>query len=245
MFARTIRPLGALALVGLIAGCSDSPVAPLDYDADLLETFETMALNANRDGDADGAAAFSSGALAIRNGVRPTDIVVLVDGAPVPHKALVAAVVRENASVAGGQPILMRSLMAWSGAHPVQTMLEVSLLADQATFGPPSALTAQLLNATRARGWFADLVAKVRYLATGGTAGIQVAEIGSACERPLAHRPALRCYKARFNVQVDGEFHRRNLGDPLVSAETRLTIEVDAEGVGGVIVAPAGAFGTP
>lgn len=237
MSARTVRLFGTLALFGLAAGCSDSPTEPLDHDADLAASLDAMAAEANQNGDADAATAFSGGALAVRAGVQPSEISILINDEAVTHKALVFAVARGGPQ---GQQVLMRSLIAWSGTEVRETILDVLLLADQAQFGHPS----QMVPQGRARGWFADLVERVRYLATGGSAGIQVAELGAPCGRAAPDNPSIRCRKARFDVQVDGDFHRRAPGDPAESPETRLTIETDATGVAGIIVAPPGFTGT-
>lgn len=239
MTLRTLRLLGALAVLGVAAGCSDGPTEPLDYDADLAAAFEMMAADANRTGDADGAAAYSSGALAVRMGVRPTDITVYIDGQAVPHKAIVAAVVR---SIGTQDPILMRSFMAWSGGpRPVETILEVSMLREEAEFGHPMSFAPQ----RQARGWFADMVARIRYLATAGEAKIKVESLGAACDRPVSDNPTIRCRKARFEVEVEGDFHRRAPGDPPTSPATKREIKVDEGAVNGVIVAPQGLFDAP
>lgn len=232
------RLLGALALVSLLAGCAADPTEPTAENADLAASFDLMAAEARISGDINAASAFEGGALAIRAGLMPSEIEVTIDGEVVTHKAVVHAVVRTGA---GDQQVLMRSLLAWSGSNPRETILKVMLLADEAEFGHPS----QMVPQGRARGWFADLVEQVRYLVTGGTAGIQVAEIGGPCGRAAPDRPGIRCRKARFDVQVDGEFHRRAPGDPEQSDATRLTIVTNAEGVAGIIVAPPGFSDAP
>lgn len=223
------RVLGALAALALATGCADGPTEPVAYDAELAASLDLMASEARASGDADAAAAFEGGALAIRAGLTPSEITVFVDGEARTQKAVVHGVVRSGP---GGQQLLMRSLLAWSATHPRETMLKVMLLADEAEFGLPN----QFVPLGRARGWFGDLVAQARYLATSGSAGIQVAFIGGPCGPAAPDRPEIRCRRARFDVQVDGRFSTV----PLVAEGESKQIAVDAEGVVGIIVAPPG-----
>lgn len=223
------RFLGAVAILALASGCADGPAEPTSHDADLAASFDLMAAEARSSGDMDAASAFEGGALAIRAGLVPSEIDVTIDGDLVTHKAVVHAVARSGP---GGQQILMRSLLAWSGQNPRETMLKVMLLADEAEFGLPS----QMVPMGRARGWFGDLVAGIRYRATEGSAGIQVDFIGAPCGPSAPDRPGIRCRRARFDVQVDGTFSTL----PVAAAGEDLEISADAEGVAGIIVAPQG-----
>lgn len=223
------RFVGALAVLALATGCADGPTEPAQHDSDLAASLDLMASEARASGDTDAAAAFEGGALAIRAGLTPSEITVFVDGEAKPHKAVVHGVVRGGP---GGAQILMRSLLAWSATNPRETMLKVMLLADEAEFGLPN----QFVPLGRARGWFGDLVAQARYLATSGSAGIQVAFIGGPCGAAAPDRPEIRCRRARFDVQVDGRFSRM----PATTEAESKQIEADAEGVVGIIVAPPG-----
>lgn len=222
------RFLGTLAVLALAAGCTDGPTGPAAHDADLAASFDLMASEARSSGDADAASAFEGGAVAIRAGLTPSNITVFIDGEAKPHKAVVHAVVRGGPA---GPQVLMRSLMAWSATSPRETMLKVMLLANEAEFGPPS----QMVPMGRARGWFGDLVAQIRYLAISGSAGIQVAFIGAPCGPTAPDRPEIRCRRARFDVQVDGGFSTL----PIASGDV-VPIGVEAEGVAGIIIAPPG-----
>ncbi len=221
------RFLGTLAVLALAAGCADGPTEPAAHDADLAASFDLMAAEARSSGDADAVSAFEGGALAIRAGLIPSEITVFIDGEPKTHKAVVHAVVRGGPA---GPQVLMRSLLAWSGANPRETIIKVMLLANEAEFGHPS----QMVPQGRARGWFGDLVAQARFLATDGSAGIQVAAIGAPCGPAAPDRPEIRCRRARFDVQVDGEFSKL----PIATSTDELEISVDAKGVAGIIVAP-------
>ncbi len=223
------RFLGTLAVLALVAGCADGPTEPAAHDADLAASFDLMASEARSSGDADAASAYEGGALAIRAGLTPSDITVVIDGEAKPHKAVVHAVVRGGPA---GPQVLMRSLMAWSATSPRETMIKVMLLADEADFGPPH----QMVPMGRARGWLGDLVAQLRYLAISGSAGIQVDVIGAPCGPNAPDNPNIRCRRARFDVQVDGEFSTL----PIATSTDKLEVAVTATGVAGIIVAPPG-----
>ena len=227
MTPRPTRFLGTLAVLALAAGCADGPTEPAAHDADLAASFDLMAADARSSGDVDAASAFEGGALAIRAGLTPSEIKVSIDGSEVPHKAMVFAVARSGPA---GPRVLVRSLLAWSGSNPRETILKVMLLGNEAEFGPPN----QMVPMGLARGWFGDLVAQARFLATGGSAGIQVAVLGAPCGPAAPDRPEIRCRRARFDVQVNGEFDTR----PLTTSTDELEIAVNAEGVAGIIVAP-------
>lgn len=229
MTHRSTRFLGAVAALALASGCADGPAEPTSHDADLAASFDLMAAEARSSGDVDAASAFEGGALAIRAGLTPSEITVVIDGEAKTHKAVVHAVARSGPA---GPRVLMRSLLAWSGSNPRETILKVMLLADEAEFGHPS----QMVPQGRARGWFGDLVAQARFLATDGSAAIQVAAIGAPCGPAAPDRPEIRCRRARFDVQVDGEFSKL----PIATSVDDLEIAVDAEGVVGIIVAPPG-----
>jgi hypothetical protein len=229
MTRHSTRFLGTLAALALVTGCADGPTEPAAHDAELAASLDLMASEARAAGDADAAAAFEGGATSIRAGLTPSEITVFVDGQAKPHKAVVHGVVRGGP---GGQQILMRSLLAWSATNPRETMLKVMLLADEAEFGLPP----QMVPLGRARGWFGDLVAQARYLATSGSAEIEVAFLGGPCGPAAPDRPEIRCRRARFDVEVDGRFSRV----PVTPASESKQIAVDAEGVVGIIVAPPG-----
>jgi len=223
--------LAAVALIGLGSACSDAPTEPLDTEAELAATFETMAAEANREGDADGAAALSGGSMALRMGVRPSLIPVTIDGEVIRHYALVAGVTR----VIDGETRMIRTLFAWTGDRRPHTILEVTLRSDAGDFGPAADDASN-----RARGVYTDLRQRLRWFATGGGAAITLAEAGEACGRPLSDNPNIECIRARFDVRVAGEFHRRSPESVEPIAESRLSIATVAEGVKGVVVAPGG-----
>jgi len=222
---------GALALLGLAAACSDTPTEPQEPEAELASAFETLAVEANRQGDADGAAALSGGSIALRMGVRPSTIQLTIDGEVIRHYALVAGIAREI----DGESRMVRTLFAWTGERRPETLLEVTLRSDEGEFGPEVADPAK-----QARGIYAHLRERARWFATGGGATITLADLGEPCGRPLSENPNLECAKARFDVRMVGEFHRRSPETGAVIPDSRLSITTVADGVKGVVVGPVG-----
>lgn len=229
MPASMIRLAAVGALVALAGACAAAPTEPADDNSALAVAFEALAADANRDGDADRASGLSGGSIALRMGVRPSVIEVVVNGETVRHHALVAGVSRE----VGGQRRLVRTLFAWTGDQKPVTMLEVSLASNEAPFGG-------VLDdrATTARGTYLQLRDRQRWFANSGTAAIVLQGASDACGRPLSDNLAVDCTRARFNVQVSGAFHQHMPGTMGPIAETRITIATTASGINGVIVGP-------
>lgn len=229
------RLLSGIALVGLAAGCSDAPTEPIDENTELAVAFDGMAADANRGGDAEGAASLSAGSLALRMGVRPSVIDVVIDGETVRHHALVAAVSR----TINGETRLLRTLFAWTGGRRPVAVLEVGILGESGSFDP----SARTEPVGRARGIYRNLVERFRWIAATGDASIAVAGTGEACGRPLSENPNIHCVKARFNVLVDGLFQQRVPGSDAPVDAVAHRIFTEAEGVPGVVVGPAGGEG--
>jgi len=227
------RLFGAIGLIGLAAGCSDTATQPTDDTIELAVAFEGLAADANRDGDAEGAAALSAGSIALRMGARPTPIEVMVNGEAVRHFALVAGVVR----TIGDQRVMLRTLFAWTGDRRPASILEVGILGAEGTFNP----VASTAFAGRARGVYRKLAARLRWVASSGSAAIALAGTGEACGRPLSDNPNIECVKARFDIRVDGIFHQRS-DDRMMRpiSDVPLRISTNAEGVNGVVVGPVG-----
>lgn len=225
----SLRLMGTLALLGATAGCSDNPTVPTEESTELALAFDAMAADANREGDGHGAASLSAGSIALRMGVRPTEIEVIIDGESIRHQALVAAVTR----TVDGQNRLLQTLFAWTGGRRPTAILEVGILGDEGTFDP----SATADPSGRARGVYKNLVDRFRWIAASGGAAIGVAGTGEACGRPLGDNPSTTCVKARFNILVDGLFQERTLNGGVVSdVAHRIYTEVD--GVNGVVIGP-------
>lgn len=235
MSLRCVRRAG-IAGLALAAACEGGPADPEDPSQDLEATLEVMAADANRDGDADAAAAFSGGALALRLGVRPSEILVQVGDESVRYQALVYAVVR---TLRNGDPVLHQNLIAWTGERRPVALLQVSQLTEEAAFGFPADLSTAADPRGRARGTWADLVKGQRWVATAGTSVIALASTGGPCIRQLSSNPELRCATAEFDIRVDGDFHRllrRDAHD--VDRSRALEISTSATGVNGVVISP-------
>lgn len=228
----SFRLLSGIALLGLAAACTDAPTEPIDENTELAVAFDGMAADANRGGDAEGAASLSAGSLALRMGVRPSVIDVEIEGQTVRHFALVAAISR----TVDGETRLLQTLFAWTGGRRPTTILEVGILGQQGTFSHE----ASAQPAGRARGVYLNLVERMRWIATSGSAAIALASTGEACGRPLSENPNIECVKARFNVRVDGVFQRREMGAAGPVTGAGISISTDADGVHGVVVGPAG-----
>jgi hypothetical protein len=226
----SLRLMGAIALLGVTAGCSDNPTVPTDESTELALAFDAMAADANREGDGDGAASLSAGSIALRMGARPTEIAVVIDGETIRHHALVAAVTR----TVDGQTRLLQTLFAWTGARRPTAILEVGILGTEGTFDP----SATTDPSGRARGVYKNLVDRFRWIAASGGAAIGVDDTGEACGRPLGDNPNISCVKARFSVLVDGLFQERSLNGGVVS-DVAHRIYAEAEGVNGVVIGPA------
>jgi hypothetical protein len=229
------RLLSTLTLVGLagLAGCGDGPADPGPEPLAPEVALELLAAEANRDGDVDAASGFSGGALALRMGVRPSEIAVQLDGRTVRYLALVAGIARQ---LRNGDVVLQRTLIAWTGDPHPTAVLQVSLVSDQGVFGFPSDLASAADPRGRARGTWVNLRERLRFVATAGGAGIQLASTGAPCEGTLAD---LRCVEARYDVRVNGVFHALLRRDGVeTDASRRLEIQTAADGVNGVLVGP-------
>ena len=84
--------LGLCAALGFLTACSTDPAAPDASVPELEATLEQLAAEANSAGDVDAAAAFGDGLLAVRLGVRPTELEVTVAGQSARYRAIVTGV---------------------------------------------------------------------------------------------------------------------------------------------------------
>ena len=228
-----MTPLMLVAAALTLAACEegvDLGVEPTE-DAQIELALEQMVAEANSAGDADAAASFSDGLVAIRLGARPTEIGVSIDGELVRYQAVVTGIVRAR----GSALVMHRSLVAWTGQPRVTAVLQVSSFTDQAVFGFPARLTTTDVVG-RARGTWADLERGHRFVATDGSAALQVASQGDPCPNQ-PNDSSLRCVLARWNIRVDGDFHlllRRD--DAEADQGRRLEIKTAEDGVSGIVV---------
>lgn len=233
MSRRSLQYSSALMLLGLAAACSGDTFAPAaeppSATTELEVAFESLAAEANKEGDAERAESMSSSATALRMGVRPTTIEVTIDGELIRYNALVAGINRRGSD---GVVRLMRRLIAWTGDRDIGQVLEVSLYSDQGDFGFPSTGN----PSTAARATWTDRAAGERWVAVNGGAEITLTSSGEPCGRPFAENPSTVCAKARWSVRMVGGFALRRADQSL--GEATLSISTLAENVSGVLITP-------
>jgi hypothetical protein len=235
MSMRSYRFLGLMAVAALAAACEGGPAAPAAPELEPELAMEQMAAEATRGGDADNASAFSSAALALRLGIRPSEIEVKIQNEHVIYKALVVGVVR----TARDGRVLVRHLIAWTGNRRPSAILQVSSRSDQALFGPPSGQNDLADSPGRARGSWADLVNHQRWIATAGSADMALAGTGGPCPIQPVTDPPRTCVLASYDIRINGNFELLSRGGQPGGGE-HLEIHTNADGVNGVVIAPAG-----
>jgi hypothetical protein len=217
------KSFGSLALlaVTLIAGaCREgSPTAPAEVDLELQAAITAAGSAAVQAGDPDRAEALRHSADALRWGIRPSVIEVTIRDETTRYLALVVGIVRRGA---GGEQVLIRHLVAWTGRPPT-ALLQVGSKSDQALF------------TSTARGQWRDLVNHDVWVATAGSADVKLAGTGAACPTQPASA-ALRCVLATFDIRINGSFQ---LLLPVGPDGPPIGIHTSAEGVHGVVIKPA------
>jgi hypothetical protein len=217
------KSFGSLALfaVALIAGgCREgSLTASAEADRELQAALTAAADAAVEGGDADRAEALRHGTDALRWGIRPSVIEVKIRDNTARYAAIVVGLVRRGGE---GEPVLVRHLVAWTGRPPT-ALLQVTSKSDQALF------------ASTARGHWKDLVNRDVWVATAGSADLELAGTGDACptQPPAA---ALRCDLASFDIRINGSFQ---LLMPVGPDGPPIAIQTSAAGVHGVVIKPA------
>jgi len=234
MSRRSIRPLTLLAGALLAAACQDeSPTAPAEATVDLQAAIAQAGDEAARSGDTERAEALSHGARALRWGIRPSAIEVKVRNESYTYLAIVVGVVRHRA---GGERVLVRSLVAWTGRPPT-ALLQVISASDQALFGHPGGNSnGNGSDPDAARGHWKDLVNHELWVATAGSADLTLVDTGNPCPvQPSA--PALRCLLASWDIRINGNFQLVGSDGP---DGAPIEIHSNAAGVHGVVIKPAG-----
>jgi hypothetical protein len=224
--------LSVSLMVLAASGCATDPAAPGSSENELEATLEQLAAESNSAGDADAAAGFSDGLLAVRLGVRPTELVVEVAGAPARYRAIVTGIVHQNRA---GADVLRRTLLAWQGDPRPEAVLQVSSQSDAGSFGFPTDVASAADPARPARGTWVNLARRHTFVATSGSAAIALTSTGEECPS-LPADTRLRCAMARYDVAIDGVFHRLPRRDS--RAPDQLTrIEIKASGgVAGIVI---------
>ncbi len=216
------KSFGSLALFAaalITGGCREgSPTAPAEADLELQAAITAAGEAAVEGGDTDRAEALRHGAEALRWGIRPSVIEVTVREETTRYLAIVVGLVRRGAD---GEHVLVRHLVAWTG-RPPEALLQVTSKSDQALF------------ASTARGHWKDLVNRGVWVATAGSANLELAGTGGACptQPPSA---ALRCELASFDIRINGAFQ---FLAPIGPDGAPIEIQTSAAGVHGVVIKP-------
>lgn len=239
MSVRSVRSLSWLLVVALFgAACEDAPTTPTaEPEPELAPevALEQMADEAVRAGDAERRDVLLQGAAALRRGIRPSEIEVKIQNETFLYKALVIGIVRVRRD---DQRVLVRTLIAWTGERRPTAILHVTSRSDLALFGPPPGNSGEAGGdggPGRARGWWADLVNRERWVATAGSADIELVETGGACPLPTTADGGLNCELARWDLRINGNFEQAGSegGGP------HKAIHTNADGVNGAVLSPA------
>lgn len=229
MSRRSIRPLALLAGALFAAACQEgSPTAPAETSLELQAAIAQAGDDAAQRGDTERAEALSHGAKALRWGIRPSRIEVKIKNETFTYLAIMVGVVRHRA----GERVLVRTLVAWTGRPPT-ALLHVIAASDQALFGHPGNGNGE--GPDGARGQWKDLLNHELWVATAGSADMELVDTGRGCPvQPSNLR--LRCVLASYDIRVNGNFQLVGSGGPDGSP---IEIHTDADGVHGVVIKPA------
>jgi len=233
MSGKSLRSLAFLAAGLFAAACQEgAPTAPAEADLELQAAIEAAGDAAVLSGDADRAEALKHGAQALRWGIRPSRIDVKIQNETTEYLAIVVGLVRRGA---GGERVLIRHLVAWTGRPPT-ALLQVTSKSEQALFGHPNGNgNGNGNDPDAARGQWKDLVNHEVWVATAGSADLELAGTGGACPKqpPAA---ALRCVLASFDIRINGSFQLLETGGP---NGPPVEIHTNADAVHGVVIKPA------
>lgn len=231
MLHRSMRAPACLAVVALIAaGCSSGDgVADPNQDDQLAIEFDGLSRDANGRGDGDAGAAFSGAAMALRLGIRPSDVTVSLDGANQTYSAFVHVVSHPRA----GSTVTLRTLVAFRiiDGRP-RDVLFLALTRDSLDFvAPPSARP----DASGLSSW-RDGSARQFYLATRGYGVLDQESRAGACPK-VPSDGRVTCTVADFGLRLEGGYHalagnQRGQIDP----NRQVVIKSRASGVNGAVL---------
>jgi hypothetical protein len=231
MSGKSLRALAILATALVAGGCQEgSPTAPAEADLELQAAIAAAGDAAVESGDPERAAVLRDGAAALRGGIRPSRIEVKIGSETQEYLAIVVGTVRGGG---GGERVLVRHLVAWTGRRPT-ALLQVTSKSDQALFGHPGD-NGNGNDPDAARGLWKDLVNREIWVATAGSADLELAGTGGACPAQLP-AAALRCVLAAFDIRINGSFQLLGTGGP---DGQPVEIHTNADGVHGVVIKPA------
>jgi hypothetical protein len=230
MSCRALRSLALLTAGFVTAACQGSSLTT-STQADLgIETaLADASVGAAARGELDRADVLSHAAAAFRWGIRPSQIEVRIGGETTRYLAIVVGVLK----VRNGEEVLVRSLVAWTGRPPT-ALLEVNSASDHALFGNGGG-NGNGNGPGAARGFWKDILNHELWVATTGSAKLELAGTGEPCPvQPTA--TDLRCTRASYDMRVVGGFRLLVNGVP---DGTPFELITEADGVHGVVIGPA------
>ncbi len=204
MLHRTLRAAGSVALAAVVAGCATEAGSVLtDQDQDLAVAVDGMSRDANVAGDADAGAAFSGAAMAVRLGLRPTPIDVMVDGESRRYFAFVHVLGSTRALPVAA----LRTMVAYRGeAQRPTEVLYVAAGADSVGLDHPMASGGRPDPTKFGVSSWKDRVANQFYVAVRGFAMIKrQADAGTPCPKP-SPRANVSCTAVKFGLRVSGDY---------------------------------------
>ncbi len=223
---RTMPFPTALIAALAITACADGPTSTspvLESEPPLAATLDEMALHAASIGDDRAATAYAGGALALRFGIEPSEIVVTVDGADTRYLGVVTGF----ADPAGDGGVGIRSLVAWTTDGAPAAFLQVDSRSDAAAFDP----TGAPMGPGLAKGSWANLATRTRHVAEEGSSFTAVTSLAGRCpNQPAGTDPRVLCTSARFTVRTEGTFVS------LAQPSERVTIAVPQQSIAGALL---------
>lgn len=235
MLHRTLMAAGTVALVAVMAGCStDSGSSPTDQDQELAVAFDGMSRDANVAGDADAGLAFSGAAMAVRLGLRPTPIDVMVNGESRRYLAFVHVLGSTRALPVAA----LRTVVAYRGEDQRPTeVLYVAAGSDSVGLDHPMASGGRPDPTKFGVSSWKDLVAKQFYVAASGLAMIKrQADAGTPCPKP-SPRANVSCTAVKFGLRVAGDYYGLvNNQRGQLDRSKKVTISTRAADVNGAVL---------
>jgi hypothetical protein len=221
----TTLPASLLAAL-MVTACADDPTgAALLPPAEpaMAATLDEMAMYAASVGDDRAATAFAGGALALRFGIEPTELILKIDGVDTRYLGVVTGFA-EPANPGG---VGIRSLVAWTTPGAPAAFLQVDARSDAAAFDP----TGAPMGPGLAKGSWADIAAQERHVAEDGSSYTSLTSLAGRCpNQPAGTDPRVVCTAARFSARLEGTFV--SLSQP----SERVTIAVPQQGVAGALL---------
>jgi hypothetical protein len=189
----------------------------------MAATLDEMALHAASIGDERAATAYAGGALALRFGIEPTELILKIDGVDTRYLGVVTGFA-EPASDGG---VGIRSLVAWTTQGAPAAFLQVDSRSDAAAFDP----TGAPMGPGLAKGSWANLATRTRHVAEEGSSFTSLTSLAGRCpNQPAGSDPRVLCNAARFTIRLDGTFV--SLDEP----SERVTLAVPQQGIAGAVL---------